>query len=516
MPTKTLTKTTPASPLWSSPLKTADGRVFPSHGKRVCAWIERNCLYGEGDWYGEPVRLRAFQKRFIYRLYEYDPDTGIRRYRRALLGMGKGNGKTPLASWVGAYELAGGQSISPRVIIGAASLKQANLVFSDLKTTMLGTDAQPSPLRPFVEPFDLQILLKDRPGLAERIAAEAGTNDGARATAFIADELHEWLGRVGRVYMVVDGAIAKRRNAFSLGITTAGARSERDPDGRATEILEQLYEHGVACAKGERVDDTFLFEWYEAPPCDLDDPDQWLAAILTANPAAGDFNDIDSLRSRFERMPRHEFERYHLNRWTAVFNRWIEMERWDVCSEPPEIEEGERVYVGVDGAAKRDTTAVYIVKIDSERRVHVFGQVFEPPGEGEVIDPELVENHIRDVCRTYEVAEVAFDPALFYRSAQLLAEEGYPMVEVPQTVPRKMQFAQALWDAVNEGRVRHGGDPTLRAHVDGAVAKYRGNGWTIEKGQASRRIDAVIAVAMAVQRAEESGGGEPMFTVIEF
>ena len=37
--------------------------------------------------------------------------------------MAKGNGKTPVASWIGAYELLGGVAVSPRVIIGAASLR---------------------------------------------------------------------------------------------------------------------------------------------------------------------------------------------------------------------------------------------------------------------------------------------------------------------------------------------------------------------------------------------------------
>ena len=49
-----------------------------------------------------------------------------------------------------------------------------------------------------VEPYALQIHLKGKPGVAERIAAAEGTNDGARATAFIADERLDSVGP-GRV-----------------------------------------------------------------------------------------------------------------------------------------------------------------------------------------------------------------------------------------------------------------------------------------------------------------------------
>lgn len=495
-----MTTATLASPRYSSPIRTAEGELLPSRGAAICDWIEAHLVYGEGAWYGRPVRLREWQRRFIYRLYEYYPD-GRRRYRRALLGVGKGNGKTPLAAWISAAELLGPFApISPHIITGAASLRQADLVFGDVRSACRGD------LLPFVEIYDLRILRKGSPGLIERIAAEAGTNDGARATAFVADELHEWTGRTERVYLVVDGAVAKRENSFTLAISTAGVEGES--------LLRRLYDHGRRVASGETVDDAFLFEWYEAPEeCDLENPDEWEMAVRAANPAAGDFLSIDSLRHRWETIPRWEFARYHLNRWTSALQRWLPIEDWDACSGEPEIPEGSTVWVGVDGAAKRDTTAVYIVRRDDDGILHTVGRVFEPP-EGEVIDPELVENHIRDLCRRYDVRAVCFDPALFYRSAQLLLEEGYPMVEIPQTVPRKMAFAQALYDAVIGRSLRHGGDPVLRVHADAVVAKDRGNGWTMERLRASRPIDAVIALAMAVQMASEETA-EPQIAVLD-
>jgi phage terminase large subunit-like protein len=84
--------------------------LAPSDGARVCRWIERHCVLGEGDYFGQPFRLRPWQRRFLYRLYELNPD-GTRRYRRALLGLPKGNGKTPLAAAIAAYELCGGRHV---------------------------------------------------------------------------------------------------------------------------------------------------------------------------------------------------------------------------------------------------------------------------------------------------------------------------------------------------------------------------------------------------------------------
>ena len=95
----TKTKLTRA-PSTSPPLR-------PTLGPGVVRWIERNLKHGEGDYFGQPVRLEPFQKRHFWRLYEIDEVTGRRLVRVALLGVGKGGGKTPIAAMVGAAELAG-------------------------------------------------------------------------------------------------------------------------------------------------------------------------------------------------------------------------------------------------------------------------------------------------------------------------------------------------------------------------------------------------------------------------
>ncbi len=84
-------------PLSSPPLTDA-----PSDGPAVISWIEHHCVYGEGDHWGEPVRLEVFEKLFLIWLFERRPD-GRRRYRRALLEVPKGNGKTGLAAWIGVH-----------------------------------------------------------------------------------------------------------------------------------------------------------------------------------------------------------------------------------------------------------------------------------------------------------------------------------------------------------------------------------------------------------------------------
>lgn len=510
-------------------MKTSDGKLLPSHGKLYCAWMEDNLRFGEGDRYGEPVWLMPHLRRFLYRLCEYypsdDPDDGIwgkgRRYKVALLGLGKGGAKTPLSGWVGDAELLGPLAPAfPRILVAASSRDQANLVFGDMKMAVTGPDWSPSPMKSLVEPQDLQLLRKKMPGKAERVAANEGKNDGKRATAFIADELHEWAGRIGRNFIILSGAVGKaHRNSFTLAITTAGIRGSLNEDGEPEQVWERLYERGLAVANGLEVDDEFLFEWYEAPEhLDLHDPEQWEEGMRAANPGV-DYGvpSWDYLRSRWkgaQRIPFFEFVRYHANRRTAALQRWLPIEDWDACKEKPEIPEDAEVYVGIDYGKKRDTTAVVVVHKDAEGLLHAVAKVFAPT-KGRYVEREDVLDHIKKLSLTYDVREYLHDPRLFEETAERLEEEGYPMVAVPQTIEKKVRFAQALYDAVIQRRLRHGGDPVLREHADGSVAKahHQGDTWTIERAKQGVPNDAIIALAMAVEVADMDEG-EPGIELI--
>ena len=77
------------------------GELWPSHGGVACTWIEDNLIFAEGDWFGQPFRLRDDQKVFLWRWYEHCPKCSKWRYRRALRGAAKGDGKTAFIAAIG-------------------------------------------------------------------------------------------------------------------------------------------------------------------------------------------------------------------------------------------------------------------------------------------------------------------------------------------------------------------------------------------------------------------------------
>lgn len=77
------------------------------------------------------------------------------------------------------------------------------------------------------------------------------------------------------------------------------------------------------------------------------------------------------------------------------------------------------------------------------------------------------------------------------------------MVSFPQSHARMTAASEGLHAAIVEGRLKHPGDPELDRHVASAVAKPTGRGWRLDKASRGVQIDAAVALAMCVERAEQ-------------
>ena len=96
---------TKATILTSGP---ALGRFFPTY-----------FTHPKGYGFGEPFQLEPWQQEFLDEFYRVDED-GNRLYRVGLLGIPRGNGKTPLCAGVGLFELMARRQ-APDIFNGAGS-----------------------------------------------------------------------------------------------------------------------------------------------------------------------------------------------------------------------------------------------------------------------------------------------------------------------------------------------------------------------------------------------------------
>jgi phage terminase large subunit-like protein len=75
------------------------------------------------------------------------------------------------------------------------------------------------------------------------------------------------------------------------------------------------------------------------------------------------------------------------------------------------------------------------------------------------------------------------------------------MVEYPQTTSRLVPACGNAFELIVNGKIAHDGSPTFTDQVLSAAQRMTDSGWRLSKGKSRRKIDAAIALVMALDRA---------------
>ena len=201
-----------------------------SQGRRVIQWIEANCIHTNGEWRGKPFRCLPWEKQLLMELFEVEWHEArqryLRRYRWALIGLPKKNGKTELVAALDLYFLIGDGEPAPLVTCAAASEEQADLIYGAARVM-----CEESPtLRLLTECYEKEILVPSIPGAKLlRVAAAAGTNDGKNIFVSSCDELHEWILKKHRdTWTVLTNGMGARLQPMVLQIRHGRLRRRGD------------------------------------------------------------------------------------------------------------------------------------------------------------------------------------------------------------------------------------------------------------------------------------------------
>jgi len=345
--------------------------------------------------------------------------------------------------------------------------------------------------------------LRDEPGIMFRVAADAGTNDGGLPTTFLADELHEWIGRKKRIHTVIGNSLTKRDGGLEINISTP---DDADP----ASLLGQLTEVGERIHAGELHDPSFLYVRYSAPmDTDLNNPAELRAALRASHPAT--WVDIERVAARWEldRIAEHEFRRYHLAQFVRSTTAWLREGAWNACATNHDVPDGTRVVLGFDGSYNDDSTALVGCTLDTNPHLFVLG-AWEKPinylGASWTVPRDEVTATLDQTMRRYQVVELAADPPGWHREIETWADR-YPDVVTAEyrTNLRKFmaQGCAKLHSAVLNQTVTHDGDPRLARHIANAIVKETPEGayLTKEHRHSARKIDLATAAVIAFDRA---------------
>lgn len=508
-----------------------DGELWPTEGPRAVWWVQRYCVCGEGDWYGQPIVLRPDQKRSLYRWYEFCGGCGHWRYTHWVRTEATGGGKTTFMAAVGVLEVAGPPEIapvSPDVVMAANSWDQANKLFgaAAIMCGGQGRKVAESPLRDYFEVYDSQIKRSDgRPGLLERVAAVAGTNEGGLPSVFMCDEVHE-LGDIGetgraRMHVVIGKSTNKRQLRCEIPVRdgdgqVVGVRKVQRGPGRIIDIstagfdvdhsfFGALYKHGKKALKNPAAAPRLLFECWEADEgLDFENPADRLTAVRQASPAAGIlWNPMDRVNEWDDpKTPHTDWGRYYGNRWEKIpEDSWLKEHpaAWGRCRGEWEIAGTEPTVLTVDMSLTRDSTAVDECVLLPDGRIAVTAKIWLPAG-GRIDHLEVYE-HLK--ARGHELGErfrgVVYDPRFFELPARMLEDdEGLAVIQFDQTPVLMAPAVGETFDAIIAGGIVHDGDGEFTRQVLAAAKRQQERGFTLSKGKSKRRIDSAVAMCMGV------------------
>lgn len=259
-------------------------------------------------------------------------------------------------------------------------------------------------------------------------------------------------------------------------------------------ILEQLYETGVK--QGYQVwpdlevyaNDTakMLTVWVTKPMF------KWQSEAYYAEQAAT--------------LTPSEFARMHRNQWAASFNAFVPVEWWDSCLTTFEpMRDGQPCVIGLDAAVSSDCFALVLVTTAIRNGVKVaqirYTRIWTPPPGGEIQFREVEEELLR-LRSKYNVVCVAYDPTHLADMRQRLADKFW-WYKFDQGKSRAIADKR-LYDMIRDKHIEQDGDAVLRQHITNAVRTDEdGTTLRIDKREASKKIDGVIAGSMGVERAME-------------
>lgn len=482
-------------PRWLSPYDPA----APTDGPAVAEFVETFCRIDKdsvGGKRGELIRLRPFQHQLFGALLTRRPD-GRRRHRQALVGMARKNGKSGLGSGLALAGLYTGPA-GAEVYSCAGDRDQARIVFGTAKQ-MVQMDEELSSLAKL---YRDAIEIPSTGSVYRALSSVAELKEGLNPTLVVFDEVH--VQPNDELWNVMALAMGARVDPLLVGITTAGVMVDRQ--GRDT-LCYRLYQHGVQVARGEAADPSFLFAWWEprdGMAADHTDPRVW----AEANPGYGDLVDpADFAENLPPKMRESEFRTKRTNVFVASEESWFPLGVFEAAGNgvgaPPA---GTRVVLGFDGSFSRDSTALVGATVDGDPHLWLVRAWERPVGgpEGWRVPRGEVMETIRQACRTYDVLELAHDPARWQDEMQEMAAEGIPAVEFPQSAARMGPACEDFHAAVVEGRRTHDGSEVLVRHVRNAVTHTDRFGTRIQKEHkdSPRVIDAAPAAVMADDRAE--------------
>lgn len=492
-----------------------------------------------GDYLGQPVVLRPFQREIIETIFGQFDEDGNRLINKAFISMGRKGAKTYLIALIVLYVMVYLPKADQEIYSIAWTKEQAAQLFNYIYVIVMSNAWLRD--RCEINRQMKQIIFTPKMNKFRALPGNPAITQGLNPSVCVVDELHVFKGPKGDLlYDGLTSGMGARKDPLEIVITTAGA----DPSPSNLCYTEYCYAKKVI--SGEVKNENYAAWIWEAPPEAHDDPfneEYWYKAM----PALGDFTSLKFIRkeaAKAKKIPRklNEFKQKYLNLWVDSAFAWIPTESWSQCKWKCDPEDhstydengtatytpddliGSQCFVGFDWGSVRDLTAMTLLFPQDGGTFKVLSYCWIPRGtaaeralqedtryakwiekgfvrttEGNATDYKQVKQEVLDILKQYQVRLFAADPTSCGEFLEWLKRAGVKTYPVRQSdIGLISAGAKNLESMILNKTLFHHGDPVLNWCMQNALIKvdFYENIRPMKSSETGR-IDPVVCLVFA-------------------
>ncbi|MDR2655390.1 MAG: terminase large subunit [Oscillospiraceae bacterium] len=489
-------------------------RFDPELGAKPARFIERFCRPTKGE--RNFMKLMPWQHFVENNVYGWiDKETGLRRFREALIVVGRGNGKSTLIAGNACYLASKDGERGADIYLLANAKSQARIILEECKGQISTSPALAKHFRCLRDGIYFDAALSK----IETRASDSTNLDGLNPHGVIFDEIHKF--RDYKLINVMKRSIKKRRQPLFWYITTLGDVLDGPLMDMYTDVLDLF-----SGTMPQDVADRFFPLVYEI---DLEDDVEDIGCWIKANPALGEFLSIDETvndwkNARLTPQKRSDFINKQLNVFTDIGDMpYVDIEIIDRNSKNICIEllRGRTCYGGLDASLREDFTAASLVfpldggeffvlqhswvpsrkvGMDNEkipyREWQEAGYLTIIPGE--IIEQETIFSWFKKMRELYHIKSIGCDMNNAVWLIQFLKNDGFDCQEVRQGWKTLNDPMKDLKELLLKGKIIHNNDKMLRWYLSNVkLRKQQGDldheNWVPTKRGRFRKIDGFMA-----------------------
>lgn len=509
-------------------VKNTDGEFFYSsfRANHIIEFIENYCKQSKGKVGGKPVVLELWEKAMLAAVFGFIDRDGLRKYREAMLIVGKKNGKSLLASAIGLYLLVADGEAGPEVYAVATKRDQAKIIWLESRRMRNKSPALRKRIKALVAEMDTDF----NDGVFKPLASDVDTLDGLNVHGALMDEFHQW--RNGRpLYDIIADGVAAREQPLVMLTSTAGTIRE--------DFYDERYDYAKQVIDGYRSPDGYKDERFIAFVYELDNRDEWTDENmwLKANPGLGTIKNKTTLRDKVDRAKKNRnlvknilCKEFNI-RETSI-DTWLPFEA-AVNETLKPIDELEHSYAvgGCDLSSVKDLTcATLLIRKPGDQNFYVLQHYFLPEArvneiegtnareapyrlwaeqghitlcESATVDFHAVTQWFLDMVNIHDIRPlwVGYDRALAGYWAEEMTAQGFDLEKIAQGPFTWSYPMKELGGLFEEHRIISNNNPILRWCVlnTGVKTLNKDGIQSIQpvKVSANRRIDGLVSLLNA-------------------